>query len=66
MSYQFIHVEDYGRVVSKKKKNDGSNNKYKKELEKYSEFFNRVKKYYGDRFSDFLEKIKPKTTIKPK
>ena len=31
MSYQFIHIEDYGRVVSKKKKNDGSNDKYKKD-----------------------------------
>jgi len=31
MSYQFIHIEDYGRVVSKKTKNNGSNDKYKKE-----------------------------------
>lgn len=31
MSYQFIHIEDYGRNVSKKKKNDGKNDKYKKE-----------------------------------
>ena len=30
MSYQFIHIEDYGRVVSKKTKNNGSNDKYKK------------------------------------
>ena len=42
------------------------NTENKKQLEKYQEFFTRVKKYYGDRFSDFLEKIKPKTTIKPK
>jgi hypothetical protein len=31
MSYQFIHIEDYGRVISKKTKNNGSNEKYKKE-----------------------------------
>lgn len=31
MSYQFIHIEDYGKTVSKKKKNDGKNEKYKKE-----------------------------------
>ncbi|ELR9838422.1 hypothetical protein R4T87_004603 [Salmonella enterica] len=29
--YQFIHIEDYGKTVSKKKKNDGKNEKYKKE-----------------------------------
>jgi hypothetical protein len=32
------------------------NTENKKQLEKYQEFFTRVKKYYGDRFSDFLEK----------
>lgn len=31
MSYQFIHIEDYSRTVSKKKTNDGKNEKYKKE-----------------------------------
>lgn len=31
MSYQFIHIEDYGKTVSKKKKNDGKSDKYKKE-----------------------------------
>ncbi|EHM1266810.1 hypothetical protein KFR77_004753, partial [Salmonella enterica] len=42
------------------------NQNLKTEHTEYKTFFDRVKKYYGDRFSDFLEKIKPKTTIKPK
>lgn len=31
MSYQFIHIEDYGRNASKKTKNDGKNKKYNNE-----------------------------------
>ncbi|EFJ9066875.1 DNA replication initiation control protein YabA [Escherichia coli] len=42
------------------------NQNLKTEHSEYKTFFDKVKKYYGDRFSDFLEKIKTKTTIKPK
>lgn len=31
MSYQFIHIEDYGRNAAKKTKNDGKNKKYNDE-----------------------------------
>ena len=31
MSYQFIHIEDYGINISKKRSNNGTSEKYKKE-----------------------------------
>jgi len=59
-------LEENNTLKTENKNLKDENEKNKTKIEAYSEFVNRVKNYYGDRFSDFLEKIKPKTKIKPK
>ena len=39
MSYQFIHIEDYGINISKKRSNNGTSEKYKKETKLLCNFF---------------------------
>ena len=59
-------LEENNTLKTENKNLKDENEKNKTKIEAYSEFVTRVKNYYGDRFSDFLEKIKPKTKIKPK
>ena len=56
MSYQFIHIEDYGRNASKKTKNDGKNKKYNNETKgrSVSQIISEAKRESG--FCSHVEK----------
>ena len=63
MSYQFIHIEDYGINISKKRSNNGTSEKYKKETKgrSVSQIISEAKRDNG--FCSHVEKPEDELTV---